>query len=303
MSRYLDPKIDTVFKKIFGEHPNILKSFLNAMLPLPEDALIAELTYLPSEQVPVIPEFKNTITDVKCTDTQGRVFIVEMQIQWTSSFMQRLLYGVSTAYVRQLNRSEAYHALRPVYGLGIVNDIFDKETQDWYHHYQLIHNKNNQKTLDDIQLLFIELPKFTPKTFTEKKLQVLWLRFMSEVGEDTQDIPSEWFDVPEIQQALSLAEEARYTPAELESYNKYWDSVRTQRSYVEDAQIKGEKRGLEKGRAEGEKRGIEKGRAEGKMEGIEATLKAIALIKQHVDDKTIAKKTGLSLTDITKIRG
>lgn len=64
MSRYLDPKADVVFKKIFGERPDLLKSFLNAVLPLPEDGLIASLDYLPSEQVPVIPEFKSTMVDI-----------------------------------------------------------------------------------------------------------------------------------------------------------------------------------------------------------------------------------------------
>ena len=220
MTRYLDPKIDLVFKRIFGEHPDILKSFLNAILPLPEDGLIVELTYLANEQVPVIPEFKHTITDVKCKDAKGRIFIVEMQIQWTSSFMQRLLYGASTAYVRQLNRSEAYHLLRPVYGLGIVNDIFEKETDHWYHHYQFIHTERREKNLEDIQLLFIELPKFTPKTFTEKRLQALWLRFMSEVGEDIKEIPAELLEVTEIKQALALAEEAAYSPGELECYSQ-----------------------------------------------------------------------------------
>lgn len=106
MSRYLDPKADVVFKKIFGERPHLLKSFLNALLPLPEDGLIETLTYLPSEQVPVIPTFKSTIVDVKCKDMKGRVFIVEMQIQWSKSFMQRLLFGASTAYVRQLEKGE-----------------------------------------------------------------------------------------------------------------------------------------------------------------------------------------------------
>ena len=75
MSRYLDPKADVVFKKIFGEHPNLLISFLNALLPLPSSSPIVSLTYLQNEQVPVIPEFKRTIADVKCTDAQGRVFI------------------------------------------------------------------------------------------------------------------------------------------------------------------------------------------------------------------------------------
>src|ERR1700733_1845912 len=86
MSRYLDPKSDIVFKKIFGQHPHLLKSFLNAVLPLPEDGLIESIHYLPSEQVPPIPAFKYTVVDVRCTDRQDRTFIVEMQIQWTTGF-------------------------------------------------------------------------------------------------------------------------------------------------------------------------------------------------------------------------
>src|SRR3990167_7172410 len=101
---YLDPKADVVFKKIFGDHPHLLISFLNAVLPLASDNLIVELSYLPTEQVPVIPEFKRTIADVKCTDAQGRVFIVEMQMNWTDSFKQRLLFGTSQAFVKQLEK-------------------------------------------------------------------------------------------------------------------------------------------------------------------------------------------------------
>lgn len=41
--RYLDPKSDLVFKRVFGEHANILMSFLNAMLPLDEGQVIEHL--------------------------------------------------------------------------------------------------------------------------------------------------------------------------------------------------------------------------------------------------------------------
>jgi hypothetical protein len=75
MSRYLDPKADVVFKKIFGDHPVLLMSFLNAVLPLASDNLIVELEYLPTEQAPYIPEFKRTIADVKCKDAKGRAAI------------------------------------------------------------------------------------------------------------------------------------------------------------------------------------------------------------------------------------
>src|SRR3990167_328800 len=130
MARYLDPKSDIVFKKIFGQHPHLLKSFLNALLPLSPDELIESLEYLPAEQIPVIPTFKYTIVDVKCTDQKGRIFIVEMQIQWVTYFMQRMLFGTSQAYVKQLEKGEHYEHLHPVYGLGLLASTFDQETTD-----------------------------------------------------------------------------------------------------------------------------------------------------------------------------
>jgi hypothetical protein len=73
MSRYLNPRADVVFKKIFGEHEHLLMSFLNSLLPLPPDGLIKSLTYLPTEQIPKIPLLKRTIVDVRCTDQRGHI--------------------------------------------------------------------------------------------------------------------------------------------------------------------------------------------------------------------------------------
>ena len=43
MSRYLDPKNDLVFKRIFGDHPHLLISFLNAILPLETEIVEVEI--------------------------------------------------------------------------------------------------------------------------------------------------------------------------------------------------------------------------------------------------------------------
>jgi hypothetical protein len=125
MPRYLDPKADVVFKKIFGDHPHLLKSFLNAVLPLPEGHPIVELSYLPTEQVPHIPAFKRTIADVKCKDASGRDFIVEMQMEWTDCFKQRLLFGASQAVVKQLGKGQSYHLLEPVGELNAYESYWD----------------------------------------------------------------------------------------------------------------------------------------------------------------------------------
>ncbi|NLO51442.1 MAG: hypothetical protein GX103_09840, partial [Bacteroidales bacterium] len=69
---YLDPKNDLTFKKIFGQHPHLLISFLNAMLPLPDDSVIESLEYLPADMVPEIPLMKYSIVDVRCKDNRGR---------------------------------------------------------------------------------------------------------------------------------------------------------------------------------------------------------------------------------------
>ncbi|MDF1684985.1 MAG: Rpn family recombination-promoting nuclease/putative transposase [Legionellaceae bacterium] len=177
MSRYLDPKADVTFKKIFGDHPKLLISFLNALLPLPSNSPIVTLTYLQNEQVPAIPEFKRTIADVKCTDTKGRVFIVEMQMNWTDHFKQRLLFGTSQAFVKQLETGEDYKFLQPVYGLGIVAEAYEKDSDDWYHHYQLVKKDDaTHDVIEHLQLIFIELPKFPIQSPEEKQLRLEGIR-------------------------------------------------------------------------------------------------------------------------------
>jgi hypothetical protein len=69
--RYLDPKNDLVFKKVFGGHANILISFLNALLPLEEGQIVTSIEYLPPELVPEIPIIKSSIVDVRCKDNNG----------------------------------------------------------------------------------------------------------------------------------------------------------------------------------------------------------------------------------------
>ena len=60
--KYLDPKADLTFKKIFGNHPKRLISLLNALLPLSEEEQIQEIKYLPTELVPQLEGGKNTIS-------------------------------------------------------------------------------------------------------------------------------------------------------------------------------------------------------------------------------------------------
>lgn len=253
--KYLDPKNDLVFKKVFGQHANILLSFLNAMLPLDEGQVVQYIEYLPAELVPDIPVIKNSIVDVRCIDNRGRQFIVEMQMLWTDSFKSRVLFNASKAYVRQLDKGVEYKGLKPVYALSLVNEVFEPESPLYYHHYRLVHTMDHSKTIDGLQLIFVEIPKFTPKNIVDRKLFVLWMRYISEIqnGQEMIDeqLLQELRSVPEIAEALELTKESAYTKAELEAYDKYWDSIRTEKTLIADAEAKGEIRGREEGRQEG----------------------------------------------------
>ncbi len=296
MPRYLDPKADIVFKKIFGDHPHLLKSLLNAVLPLEEDNPIVELTPLPTEQVPAIPTFKRTIADVKCKDASGRVFIVEMQINWTDGFKQRLLFGASQAIVKQLQKGQDYKFLQPVYGLGLVADTYDNDSKEWYHHYQLVKNsEENKDVIKHLQLIFIELPKFPVKSKEEKKLRLLWLRFLREINEQTLQAPQELLDVPEINEALNLAEQVAYSEGELNAYETYWDNVSRERTLVSGKYEEGLLQGIEQGIEQGLEQGIEQGAELAKRQT------AKALLKEGMSSVLIAKVTGLSVSQIDKI--
>jgi len=289
MYRYLDPKNDIVFKKIFGEHSHLLMSFLNALLPLPEDSPIVELDYLEREHVPHFASLKRTIADVRCTDEQGRVFIVEMQMNWTDSFKQRLLFGASQAIATQLNQGEDYKLLQPVYGLGLIATIFEKNNPDWYHHYQLIKkDKPDTDVIDQLQLIFIELPKFPVHSPEEKQRRLLWLRFLREINERTETVSEELTAVPEIAEAMHFAERSAFTKGQITAYNAYWDAVRVERTMKAD------------GYAEGEAKGYAKGEAEGRAEGLE--LVAVNMLKENKSIAEITRLTGLSEQKIVALQ-
>ena len=224
--KYLDPKADLTFKKVFGEHKNLMISFLNALLPLDEGKQVESIEYLPPEMVPDNPDKKNSIVDVRCEETGGRKFIVEMQLNWTTAFKERVLFNAAKAYVRQIDRSEKYKLLQPVYSLNLVNKIFEPDTENCYHHYSMVHNLDTKKQIDGLHLVFVELPKFKPQSFAEKKMAILWLKFLTEIDEKTRVAPQELLDNPEVAQALEIMEVAAYSDAELAAYDGYWDAVR-----------------------------------------------------------------------------
>lgn len=231
--KYLDPKADLTFKKIFAGHPDLLISLLNALLPLKRNQQIKSIEYLPTELVPVDPLHKDTIVDVRCRDVEGRQFVVEMQMAWTDAFKQRVLFNASKAYVSLAEMGCKYEDLQPVYSLNLVNEIFEKDMKEYKHNYHIVHDKRTKKVIEGLCFTFIELPKFHPHTMKEKRMTVLWLRFLTEINDKTQEVPAELLESPEISKALEEVKISAFTAEELRAYDKFWDRVSSEKTLME----------------------------------------------------------------------
>ena len=139
---------------------------------------------------------------------------------------------------------------------------------------------------------FIELPKFTPHSIADKRMMVLWLRFLTEINSNTKDIPSDLLNDPEIGKAVEELEIAGFTDAELRAYDKFWDSVSVERTLLDDRYQKGMEKGIETG--------FEKGMGKGMSQrSLEIAKKMLA---KGMDEASIMDMTGLTAEEIKLLK-
>ena len=277
--KYLDPKADLTFKLVFGEHPDLVMSLLNALLPLADDGQITSVEYMTPEMVPENPGKKDSVVDVRCIDEKGRQFIVEMQLYWNEFFQQRVLLNASKAVVRQLNKGEDYNLIQPVYCLNLVNDVgFESGPDEFYHDYAIVNVEHSDRIIEGLRFVFVELPKFKPKSISEKRMSVLWLRFLTEISGNTEDAPAELLENELTSKALSIVEKSAMSEAQLYAYEKFWMGITDEKGFLEAR--------YNKGRAEG--------RAEGRVEGKE---------EANRDNARKMKELGMAVDVISQVTG
>lgn len=120
--------------------------------------------------------------------------------------------------------------LQPVYSLNLVNETFMKEYPDEFiHNYNVVHELHSDEIIDGLHFTFVELPKFQAHSIKEKKMAVLWLRFLTEIDEHTKEVPQELLDNPETSKALKAVEESAMSKNELLAYDDFWDKLGAER--------------------------------------------------------------------------
>ena len=282
--KYLDPKADLTFKKIFGNHPKRLISLLNALLPLSEEEQIQEIKYLPTELVPENNSYRYAITNILCTDAKSNKFCVVIRIEWSDAFQLRVQFLASELYVNPAIKQVKYFAQYPTYSLNLISDTFKYNTPDFIHNYHVVYDKDTHKVIEDLHFTFIELPKFTPHSIADKRMMVLWLRFLTEINSDTKEIPADLLNDPEIGKAVEELEISGFSDAELRAYDKFWDSVSVERTLLDDR--------------------YQKGKEEGKEEGMNQRSLEIArkMLAKGMDEATVMDMTGVTAEEIKQMK-
>ncbi|NER26842.1 MAG: Rpn family recombination-promoting nuclease/putative transposase [Symploca sp. SIO1C4] len=297
---FINPKTDFAFKKIFGsqQSKDILISFLNGIL-YEGRPTIQDLEILNPYLVPKIRGLKDTYLDVKAKVTSNKIVIIEMQILNLEGFEKRILYNAAKSYSTQLDSGDDYTLLNPVVALTITDFEMFAGLDKIISRFLL---KEKDYLIDypiyDIELVFVELPKFNKQISDLETLTDKWLYFLKS-AKQLDSVPDNMSEVPEIQKAFEVANQANLSREEFENLEQREVYIHDQKNAMKKALRQGLEQGLEQGREQG----LEQGREQGREQGIQETKIEIAKrLLEVLDEESVSQNTGLTLEEVQRLK-
>ena len=294
MSFLLSPKVDFVFKRIFGneKHPNILISFLNAVINPTDRIKSVQIlnTDIDKEHI----DDKYSRLDVKALTDKGEHINIEIQVRNEYNMIERSLYYWSKMFESQIIKRDNYSKLARTVCINILD--FEYLDGDSFHSiYKLKEVTTNKELTDKMELHFIELPKLEDNKISD--MLEAWLLFIKEpTSEMLYNSPN---TAEEIKQAK---EELIVLSADSKDrliYDRRKESMLEKNSLLYSA-IQAEKEGIKKGIKEGMKEGMKEGVKKGERQAkIELAKNAI---NNGLDNNLIQSLTGLSVSEIKELR-
>ncbi len=315
LGKFLDPKNDVAFRKIFGSEKNkdILIHFLNDVLVFNGKNPICDVTFLKTIQDPEIASKKTSIVDILCTDDKGCNYIVEMQVASTTGFEKRAMHYASKAYCSQANIGDKYHNLKEVIFLAIADYVMFPEKKSYKSDHVILDKETYEHDLKDFSFTFIELPKFI-KTIDElSTLGEKWYYFFKHAEETSPDDLKKLIGKDEIiEKVYQELNRFFWNEEELLAYDRAEKAKNDYLSSMEKKFMDGKAEGIseERSKAEQEKAALqikaeqEKAALQIKAEQEKlSTIKDMArnLLKSGVSISIIQSSTQLSKEEIERL--
>lgn len=305
-NKFLDPKNDIAFKKIFGTEKNkdILIHFLNDMLVFREKKPIVDVTFLKTVQDPEIAVQKTSLVDVLCKDSDGSTYVVEMQVALYPGFEKRAQYYAAKAYVSQMHKGGKYENLKEVVFLAILGYTMFPYKKAFKSDHIILDKNTFENDLKDFSFTFLELSKFT-KTKEELSCMVdKWAYYFKHAD----DMTAKDLDTKEDEAIKRAYEELKmfyWDSDELFAYEqeqkREWDNlaVERQKEIDEEKRLMEIKKNLMEAKEKALAQGMEKGREEGIAEGMKLTINS--MIKKGKNLSEIADLLDLTKDEVEKI--
>ena len=278
----LNPKIDFVLKKIFGseEHPEILISFLNAVLKPKKPIVSVEIKNLDLEKEYIEDKFSRL--DVKALTSNKEIINIEIQLKNEYNMIQRSLYYWSKLYEEQLSEGDRYDKLSRTVCINILDFKYLKN--DRFHNgYRLKEIETNEELTNLQEIHFIEIPKLKRFESTEEIVDLLegWVEFLRDPESEV------------IRKLEMSNKEIREAKDEL--YRLSRNSKERELYYLREKSLRDEISALANAKEKGLKEGLKQGLFEGKLESARSFLDIL-------DDDTIATKLNIDVDIIKKLR-
>ena len=253
MCKY-NPKIDLVFRKLFGseENKDILISFINGVLE--GNMVIKDVTIKNPYNLSTYLSGKTSILDVKAVDENGIWYDIEMQMNDQTFYGKRALYYWSKVYTDQIDKAEEYRELEKTIGIHLLNFDYFKDDR-YFRRVTLKDYETNEiyKKLDYADLYFIEMGKFHKDISEVKTLLEKWVTFLNEAYSLEKGNIPESLNEKEIEKAVEQLEIMYFDKDEREIY----EAERKIRMDTKEEMATAREKGLAKGIKEGLKQGIE----------------------------------------------
>ena len=243
MKSLLDPKVDFIFKKIFGneKHPKILISFLNSVIQ-PENKIVA-VRLKDTEITKDNLEDKFSRLDVKATTSNGEHVNIEIQLKNEYNMIKRTLYYWGRMYSEQLGEGENYNQLSRTICINILNFKYLAGV-NFHSAYRLKERTTNVELTDIQEIHFIEIPKL-PKEAEIKDVLAGWVEFLRDPNsEKTLGLE---MNIEEILEAKKELIRLSNDITERERYDQREKSNKDRTSALEKALSEGIDQGIEQG--------------------------------------------------------
>ena len=285
----LNPKVDVVFKKIFGSEDNksVLISFLNATLKPKEEIVSVELKNTDIEKEYVKDKFSRL--DVKATTNKNETINIEIQLKDEHNMIQRTLYYWSKLYEEQIGEGDFYNKLNRTVCINILNFKYLKN--DRFHNvYRLKEIETDEELTDIEEIHFIEIPKLREINLKEEKdMLKVWIEFLRDP--ESEVIRSVEMSNEEIRRAKDKLYKLSQDEKERELYFIREKSIKDEASALYNA----EQKGIEKGIEQGMKEGLEQGGKKAKID----TIKKLNLMGLSIEQ--IAQGVSLTIDEVKQI--